>query len=317
MATCTSANCISGTASIDGFQATWMDTMHPGSWSVSLFSTYPSGDSKPVGPQFVAGDSGTEGTWAFNDLQPGSTYYVRAAVVFGGMTDDAGNALAATAVVGPLALGASNVPVIVRPLQATVLQSQLVGGTAQIDWVLARLFDPGTGAPLTSGASVSVLVGDASVPLPLASSDAGLGPAYFLDFAQPPAAQPTYVVTATGPAFDGGISATLVASTSSFDAAAPVVDASSDGFVISWQSEPQVDYETVSLFASAGPDAGWVSTPAFTSPRPDPPAQTTENVPTVDAGSYLVNVAYVNANCVPDAGCVQSSTVAAAIVNLN
>jgi hypothetical protein len=318
MASCEDSNCISGTASIDGFSAMWKDPNHPGSWSVSLYDNYPSGDAKPFGsPQYVASDAGSavEGVWAFNGLDGGSHYYVRAAVVFGGLAGDGGSVLAVTAVVGPLAVGASNVPVVVRPLQATVLESQLVGGTMQLDWVLAHLFDPSTGAPLTD-ASVSVLVGDASVSMPPVPPGGTLGPAYLVQFAQPPAAQPTYVVTANGAAFDGGISATLVASTHTFDAAPPAVDAGRDGLAVSWQADPQSDYEVVDLFAAAG-DGGWVSTPVFTSPRSLPPDQTSEQIPALDAGSYLVNVSYTNANCLPDAGCVQAATVGATTLTVN
>jgi hypothetical protein len=184
-----------------------------------------------------------------------------------------------------------------------------------LDWVLASLLDPATGAPITD-ASVSVGVGDASVTMP--ALDGGtLAPAYFVQFGSPPQAQPTYVVTANSAAFDAGsISATLVASIDTIDAAPPVVDAGNAGLTVSWQEDPQADYEVVDLFAAMG-DAGWVSTPVFTSPAGLPPDQTSEQVPALDAGSYLVNVSYTKANCVPDAGCVQAATVAATTVTIN
>jgi hypothetical protein len=310
--------CISGTAeltpALDRLFTTSYDPQHPGSWQVTLFGVYPTGSAQPLSTRLVARD----GTWAFDRLgadggAPWSHYYVQAAVVFSGK---AGRP-PVSAVVGPLSGGASNVAIVVRPLQVTVLESRLAGGSMQLDWVLARLFDPTTGVEITGGAQVSVTAGGTATALAPTMLGAA-GQVYFVQFAQPPAAQPGYTVTASHPSFgDAGLTAQLVADPPAFDGTITGIDAGSGGGVtVTWTAEPQADYELAGLYASTG-DGGWASAPSFLSPRPDPPGQTSETFAGVEAGTYLVNVAYTKASCPADAGgCVQASTVAVATVTV-
>jgi hypothetical protein len=223
-------------------------------------------------------------------------------------------------VVGPLTAPTFNVDITLRPIQATASESRQAGGNMQLDWVLARLFDPATGSEITSGAQAAVTVGgSAGVTTPLAVTALGsAGQHYYVAFSQPPAAQPTYVVTASHPAFgDAGLSLGLVADPPAFDGTITFPDGgtASSPVTVTWTAEPLADFEAVALYAVQ--DGGLASAPAFVSPQPNPPDQTSETVGAVEAGTYLVNVAYTKANCPADAGsCVQAAAVAATTVTV-
>ncbi len=141
---------------------------------------------------------------------------------------------------------------------------------------------------------------------------------YYAAFSQPPAAQPTYTVTASHPAFgDAGLSVGLVADTPSFDGTitSPDGGAAPSPVTVSWTAQPQADFELVELYAAQ--DGGSASAPAFVSPQPNAADETSESVG-VDGGTYLVNVAYTKANCPADAGgCVQAAAVAATTVTVH
>lgn len=312
-------DCISGKAVIDPLFSARCPSAACPSWQVALFRVYPVGAEQPVATELVAMD----GTWAFSGVDadagsPWSHYYVQAAAVF---ASDAGQNVVST-VVGPLTAPDLDVDITLRPIQATAYESRLTGGSTGLDWVLARLFDPATGSEITSGAQVAVTVGGSATPLAFTS----LGPsgqAYYASFAQPPAAQPSYAVTASHPAFgDAGLSLRLVADPPSFDGTITSPDGgSTDGGVaspltVTWTAQPQADYEVVELYAAQ--DGGWASAPAFVSPRPNPPDRTSESTGALDAGTYLVNVGYTKASCPADAGaCVQAAAVAATTVTVH
>jgi hypothetical protein len=302
------AHCISGVAALDPLFAPICISPQCTTWQVNLFDTYPVGNVQPTGqPVLVAQD----GTWAFPgvgaDGGASAGYYVQAAAVFA--QEDGGQSVV-TSVVGPLVASAANVAINVGPVQAVAYEARAAGGTMLLDWVLARLFDPSTGAPITSGADVSV--GVEAGALPLAPTVMGASTVYYAAFPQPPGAMPEYTVTASHPAFgDAGIAVQLFADPPSFDGMITTADGGANGqLTIGWTLEPQADFELVEVYPPTG-DGGWASTPAYASPSPDPPGQTSEVTSALDAGTYLVNVAYTRANCAVDAGCVQASTVAA------
>jgi hypothetical protein len=182
-----------------------------------------------------------------------------------------------------------------------------------LDWVIARLFDPVSGAEITSGATVTLSNGDASTPLAPTLLAPDPTPVWFAALAQP--AQPTYTVTAQHPAFvgfDGGIVLQLVADPPAFDGTITSAEAGANGAVnVVWSAEPQAGYEMVEVYPETA-DGGVVGTTVFASPSPDPPGQTSETTGPLEAGTYLVNVAYTRANCPSYAGgCVQAAAVAA------
>lgn len=318
--TCTDpSRCIFGTAILDPSWSTECPSTQCTTWQVDLFATYPSGSVRRIGnPQLIAMDS----SWKFDqvgvDAGQASEYYVQATAAF---AIDGGGSSLVSAVVGPISLPAPAQFIDVRPVQAVSYESRGPGGASGLDWVLARVFDPLSGAPITSGAAVTVTVGDAAVPL--SPTAFGSETDYYTAFANPPPSQPTYAVTAQTPAFvdagiDGGVFAVeLVADPPAFNGA--ITDAAvgpGETITVSWTSEPQSGFEVVQVFAAQG-DGGWSANPVYMSPLPDPPSQTTETTTPLEAGTYLVNVAYTNANCPSDAGgCVQSSMVAAATATL-
>jgi hypothetical protein len=310
-------HCITGTASLDPSFEFGCISPQCTTWQVDLFDTYPAGDVQPiVAPVLVASDQ--YGSWTFDAIAeeggPSSGYYVQATAVF---VFDGGQSVV-TAVVGPVTLPATGVAINLAPLQATAYEARVTGGSMLLDWVQAHVYDPSSGAEITSGAQVSVWVdavdGGEGGALPLTPTAFGSGTAYYAAFDPPPPAQATYTVTASHPAFgDAGYAAQLVADPPTFDGGTITsVDAGATGVVtVSWEPEPQSGYEVVELYAAEG-DGGWFGTPAYASPAPDPPGQTSEVTSALDAGTYLVNVAYTRALCAIDAGgCVQASTVAA------
>ena len=311
---CEGGVCVSGTAALDPLfvprcVSPWQVCM---TWQVALFSVYPAGSQPPLASELVAMD----GTWAFGGLDAaalGSHYYVQAVALF---DTDAGPSTA-TAVAGPFGTPASGVSLVVRPLQVTAYESRLAGGTMQLDWVLVRLFDPATGSPITSGAQVAITVGGATTQL--VPTSGASGSVYYVAFAQPPAAQGTYTVTASHPAFGHApLSAQLVADPPTFDGAITSLDggAQKAPLTVSWTAQAQADYEIVELYSAQ--DGGWATPPVFTSPAPNPPDRTSEMTGPLEAGTYLVNVAYAKASCPADAGgCVQSNSVAAGTVTVS
>jgi hypothetical protein len=310
------AHCISGSAMLAGiFGKDRQDCVLTGwckSWQVDLFDSYPGGSGHPIAPPVLVAQ---DDSWAFDGvaLEGGASsgYFVQASAVF---ATDAGPTVVST-VVGPLALGATGVNITLSPVQAAAYEARGVEAGMALDWVLARLYDPSSGAPITSGAQVSVdvAVDGGSTALTPTVIAPGTLPVYYAAFASPPPAQGTYTVTASHPAFgDASVVVQLVADPPTFDGTITSAAAGAGGaLTVTWTPEPQAGYEVVEVFPER-PDGGLVATPAYLSPAPLPPGQTSQPTGPLEAGTYLVNVAYTKANCPADAGgCVQAAAVAA------
>jgi len=308
------SGCLTGTAALAK-----VFTKTPAQMQARLYRVFPFGTEQPLGSQLVD----DAGTWTFGPppdageeagVDPWAHYYVQVEADFY-LGPDAGSAVAA--VKGPLSVPSSGPSaVVVPPVQLNVLESRVPGGPMQLQWVLAHVFDPTTGAeikgPATAGgATVSILVGGTSQAIPWSGPDGGVG-AYFFQFASAPAAQASYMVSVTSPTQAVG-TYPLVAEVPAFDGTvvspdggAPV-DANAPLPVV-WTPEPQADYEVVQIFQSSGFASVYVS------PQPDPPDSVQETVQAgVAAGRYLLNVSYSKTNCpLTASGCVQANTVAAA-----
>lgn len=299
--------CLMGTASTPRF------TVPPAQMKAKLYRVFPFGTEEPLGTQLVD----DAGTWTFGGspdagsdaaLDPWAHYYVQMEADF--KVGDAGSAVAA--VKGPLSVPSSGGPIAVEvpPVQLNVLESRVPGGAMQLQWVLAHVFDPTTGAEIKGGAMVSVNAGGTPQSIPWSGPDGGVD-AYFFQFAAPPPAQPSYTVT-VAPQVGQPQTFLLVADAPAFDGAIVAPDGGAvvqagKPLRIAWAAEPQADYEVVQIFQSSGLASVYVSA------VPDPPDQTEETVtPGPDAGSYLLNVSYSKTNCALTAdGCVQANTVSA------
>jgi hypothetical protein len=310
------AHCIKGTAVLGaafGALCPGMPSAHccPSStctgFGVYLFDRYPASAAPPIAEALVAKDD----TFTFDGLGAeggvSSGYYVQATAALG---FDGGSSTIAT-LVGPIALPQTEaLAITVLPAHAYAYESRAADAGMTLDWVIARLFDPASGAEITSGATVTLSNGDASTPLAPTVLAPDPTPVWFAALAQP--AQPTYTVTAQHPAFDGGIVLQLVADPPAFDGTITSADAGANGALhVVWSPEPQAGYETVTVYPETA-DGGIVGTAVFASPTPDPAGQTSETTGPLEAGTYVVNVAYTRANCPSSAGgCVQAATVAA------
>jgi hypothetical protein len=307
--------CLTGTAAASTFTTT------PAQMTAKLYRVFPYGTEQPLGGPQLVDDAGTWGFGGLPDagLDPWGHYYVQVEADF---NVDAGVGAAVAAIVGPLGVPSSGQPIAVDvpPVQLNVLESRVPGGPMRLQWVLAHVFDPASGAEIKGGPTwtVTIAIGGTSQPVPWSSADGGVG-AYFFEFSTPPAAQPSYTVTVSG-AEDGGAPATfqLVADEPAFDGAIVSPDngasvPANSPLSIVWTAEPQADYEVVQVFQSSGFASVYVS------PQPDPPDQTEETVDAgLEAGSYLINVSYAKTNCPATAsGCVQANTVSAANVTAN
>jgi hypothetical protein len=141
--------------------------------------------------------------------------------------------------------------------------------------------------------------------------------AYVADFTTlkpPPPAQPTYAITTTLNGSGQAMMWNLVADPPAFT---PGMIMPPDGATVAagqdllftWPLQPEADYETLELFV------GGSLALAYASPAPNATDVNHERVPGANLatpGTYLVNLAFVKANCPPSAaGCVYSSTVKA------
>jgi hypothetical protein len=301
------ASCLMGTAAATRF------TAQPAQMKAKLYRVFPFGGEQPIETQLVD----DAGAWTFGGspdagLAAWAHYYVQMEADF---NVDGGAPSAVAAVAGPLGVPSTGAPlgVDVPPVQLNVLESRAPGGSMQLQWVLAHVFDPATGDEIVRSATVSIVAGGSPQTIPWSAADAGGVNGYFRQFAPPPPAQASYTVSVSAPQL-GQAPATfqLVADVPAFDGAivAPDGGAPVDAgqpLSVTWAAEPQADYEVVQIFTSSGLASVYVS------PQPDPPDQTTETiVPGLDAGSYLLNVSYSKTNCPATAdGCVQANTVSA------
>jgi len=296
--------CIFGTAAAVGFAGSPVLT-------VNLYRVFPSGSFQLVQQQLVASQLvAADGTWAFSDREAWGHYYVQLVAAVQASASAAPSQ--ASTLVGPLTAPSAKAQALqIGPVFATVLQSNGTGGAQQINEVYVQVYDAVTG-DMVSDASVSMALGDASLSL---AWDPGADiPAYRATFDAGTPAQPSYTVSSSS--WDGV--ALLVApdppplgAITSPQAGASVAE---DGgaLAVDWVPEPSADFEVVELFGQS--DGGWA--PVYASPSAIPPdvsntgALSSEGVD-LDSGAYLVNVAYVRANCVATgAGCVQAGSIA-------
>jgi hypothetical protein len=301
------AQCLSGTAGT-GFIAS------PSHRCASVYRTFPQGTAQPVQTQLIA----TDNTWAFDGLSPWAHYYVV-------LVDDFETATGGSSVpsiVGPLTVpagpaDAGALDASVKPVQVALLQSKAPGGSWQVQWASAHVFDPSLGEELLT-AQVSVDIGGASTAMPWQSAEAGLGASsYWVEFAQSPAAQPSYSVLTADPALGSRpVAWTLLADPPSFEGsitspADGATVAASAPLAVTWAAVPDADFELTELFVRS--DAGaWAG--AYTSPQPNDATLATETIPAaaLPPGHYLLNLAFAKANCpVAADGCVLASAIAA------
>jgi hypothetical protein len=304
--------CLFGAATAVGFAVS-------SSLSVNLYRVFPSGSLDLVRQELVASQPvAADGTWAFSGREAWGHYYVQLVATFQAPPGTVPNQ--ATTLVGPLVAPSTQAQALqIGPIFASVVESSGGdGGGQQIDQISARVFDPLTGNEV-SDAAVSIVLGDASVSLGW-DTDADI-PAYGATFGPGTLGQATYTVTASS--WDGA--AQLVApdpaptGAITSPAAGAAVSIANGAFAIDWMPEPAADYEVVEVFEQT--DGGWA--PAYVSPSAIPP-DVSNTGPlasagvSLDAGTYLVNVAYVRANCVTTgAGCVQSGSIATETFTLN
>jgi hypothetical protein len=307
--------CLSGTVVTTAF------AVAPTAVQVELYRVFPGSFPQPL----AAAPVDTTGKWAFGTLSAWTHYYVRVAAVFGSQGS-------ISRVVGPLSIPSSGVPIAIdlMPVELQLLESRGVGAPSQVNWAEARIFDPATGVEiLDGGASVTIAIGDASVPM-IWNAGADAAAAYVFAPSVAPIAQPSYPVTvslpATGstptqwqlvadaPTFDGVITSLSSAGSTihvPVDAAGSVPVQRNTDLTVTFSAEPGADYVEVGLYEQA--DASWPRT--YFSPSPESPETTQELVPAAslpDPAAYLLNVVYTKATCgLLASGCVHSAAVTA------
>jgi hypothetical protein len=280
-----------------------------------VYRTFPEGTVQPIQTQLVAADD----TWAFSGLPAWGHYFVL-------IVDDfplAGAGASVDAIVGPVAVPSASpdagaaLQAQVKPVQLALLEAKTPGGSWQVQWASGHVFDPSSGAELKNSSQVAVVVGGMPTPMPWGPDPSGES-SYFVQFAPPPAAQPSYAITTSDPALGAApLSWTLLADPPSFDGA---IATPSDGatvpanapLAVTWNAQPGADFVLTELFArnDAG---GW--TLAYTSPQPNDASVTSETIPAamLPPGKYLLNLAFSRANCPASAdGCVFANAVGVA-----
>jgi hypothetical protein len=286
-----------------------------------VYSSFPQGTAKPLQSQLVAND----GTWAFSGLSPSAHYYVVVVDDFRLGPPGGGPAVGSSisAIVGPLTVPATSadagasLQVSVKPVQLAMLENRPTGGSWQLQWASAHVFDPSSGAEIKSTAQVAVDVAGAPTAMPWVV-DPIHGSLYFAQFSAATPAQASYTMTTSDPLLGAmPLSWTLVAAPPTFDGSitAPAGGATIPAnapLAVAWNPQPAADFELVELFAR---DATGAWTLAYTSPQPDDSTAAGETIPgaLLPPGKYLLNVAFATANCPASAdGCVFAEAVAVA-----
>ncbi len=283
----------------------------------SVYRTFPEGTAQPLQSQLIAQDD----TWAFSDLSPWAHYYVF--VVDDFAVSDGGSSV--PAILGPLTIpvpppdAGGALQAAVKPVQLALLESSTTGGSWQVQWASAHVFDPKLGSEIADRAQVSVVIGGTPTSMPWTRPPGTTGPeSYFVQFSPPPAAQPSYSILTVDPSLGTKpVAWSLVAAPPSYVGS---ITAPTDGamvpanapLVVSWGAQPAADFVLTELFAKG--DAGAWSV-AYTSPQPNDSSVTTETIPKekVLPGQYLLNLAFSSANCPATAdGCVFANSIAVA-----
>jgi hypothetical protein len=279
-------------------------TLPPNRFQAQIFREFPVAGATPLATSVV----GYDGSYAFSNLSPWEHYFVQAAADFG-------QAVAVSAVVGPLtvpATGGGGADVTIKPVQLTIVQQAAAGGALQLQSALAYVFDPASGAP-SRGANVTIEVGGAQVAMQ--ESTQGGAEAYSVAFTQPPPAQPTYTVTTLLAGSASPTTWNAAAGSASFTPTLTVPAANAtvpqgQPLLVSWPTEVSADDEVVVLYAQQ--QNAWAQ--QYESPHPDDQDATSETIPAsyVTSGPLLLNVLFAAAHCPPDQdGCVLNDETAA------
>jgi hypothetical protein len=307
--------CLYGTAQITGYSSAPIKT------EVELFRVFPTAPGgstsapTPLAAQYLALD----GTWAFSADQSGKPldawdhYYVQVVPQL-----SATQIKAAATRVGPLALpgsGGAPIAIQVKPVQLEVLEEKAAMKPMYLQWASAHLFDPASGNDVQAGATVSILVGATPTPMPWVSSGNG-APAYFHEFqSNTIPAQATYQITSSLQGSPAQATWTLTADPPTSDVAltSPVAGTplhAGQALTVTWPPHANADFELVQLYVQE--DAGFPLT--YASPQIDRGDTSSETIPASylsTPGTYLLNVAFIKANCPASGdGCVQAGTVA-------
>jgi hypothetical protein len=299
--------CLSGTFALDAFKA------KPSATKVTLYRVFPHGDTATVSWTPVA----TDGTFAFSDIPSWGHYYLEAEARFGkGSSENA-----VTSIVGSFTIPAANapIPLVVRPVFLEVLQQAAAGMNTTLAWASAHLYDPASGAELTSG-TVSLTANSKSYPMPY-TTNAGGTMSFYATLPAGIAGGTSFAVVTSAPELGStpmtwtlvGDPATFAGSITSPMGAAPT----NAPLTVTWTAEPMASYSVTELFIQNG--SNFVST--YTSPTVNAPDVTTETIPAsalTTSGAYLLNESYANATCPATAdGCVYNVSTAAENVTVN
>jgi hypothetical protein len=306
-----SAACDDATVCLSGSAVPGVFVHQPNELRATLFGGFPgrlidldeggAAQQPPLASQKVALDT----SWAFDGLDAGTHYFVELDPGYLNTPTTAAEDAGIATLTGPFVVPSDGSVVLsAKPAEIAVYEQGLVGGLMQADTVFARVDEPTAGS-----SSVAVEIGDASIPLPYSSMQMG----YFLQLASPLPAQALYTVL-TAPLSDASspVSWTLssnppaTAGTLVLPAPNAQVSAGQD-LQVTWSSGAEADYVSVTLFRTVA--GGYAVAYSASSVPLD---TTIVSVPAVDivAGSYLLNVGFVRANCPPERdGCVHSSRV--------
>jgi hypothetical protein len=276
---------------------------------VQLYAVFPYGTGNPV----TESASTRDGKFAFDALDPGAKYYLKALAKF---TTPAGT-FAVASVVGPLVVPSpAPLELHVRPVFLEALEQRPAGGQLALAWASAHVYDPNTAQDL-SDATVSLKAGGKQYPMPWGTNLSGQK-SYFADLSKAGAGAATQLeIDVQHATFAGGATFNLVAEAPDFD---PSVTSPAEAATISlgkpldvaWKSDARAAYALVQFFRKEG---GGVFTPRYASDAPRGLAVTTETIPgsAVDvAGDYLLNLQLARPTCPADAdGCVYNTSTAA------
>ncbi|HEY4013377.1 MAG TPA: hypothetical protein VGM06_08570 [Polyangiaceae bacterium] len=295
------AACDDATTCLSGVAVPGVFVDQPVELRATLYQGFPVNVGSGIASQKVALDT----TWAFDGLEAGTHYFVQFDPGYLSTMTSAEEAGLPT-VTGPWVVpseAGAGISVRANPAAITVFEQGAVGGAMHLDAVLARVDEPLPGA-----SSVSVGVGDASVPLAFDTAQLG----YLHQFASPPDAQPTYTIVSSAPDASVSVAWTLASSppTTAGTITAPALGATvpaNQDLPVIWTAGAEADYVSVTLFASV--DGGY--TQVFSAPSVSIDT-TIVSIPAaqIPAGSYLLNVGFVRAYCPAERdGCVHSSRV--------